>query len=34
MQVHQLETATLQPITKASGNLRLVTESDRDLLIN
>jgi uncharacterized protein len=34
LQVHQLETATFQPITKASGNLRLATKSDRDLLIN
>jgi uncharacterized protein len=32
MQVHQLE--TVQPITKASGDLRLATESDRNLLVN
>ncbi|MGL4881983.1 MAG: GNAT family N-acetyltransferase [Waterburya sp.] len=34
LQVHQLGKETVQPITKASGNLRLVTESDRNLLVN
>jgi predicted GNAT family acetyltransferase len=34
LQVHQLEKETVQPITKASGSLRLATESERDLLIN
>lgn len=34
LQVHQLEKETIQPITKPSGNLRLATKSDRDLLIN